>query len=90
VSRGKHEQAIREFQTALTFARNSSYQVTRYEGATHALFAIGVAYWNMGNYKEAQQWLLQAQALQRKSGQLWLPALDREVERIKALAASQK
>jgi protein O-mannosyl-transferase len=90
VSRGKPGQAIPEFQKALAFAQNSSYQVTRYEGATHALFAIGVAYWNMGNYKEAQRWLLQAQAVQRKSGQPWLPALDREVERVKALAASQK
>jgi arylsulfatase A-like enzyme len=50
---------------------------------------LGVAYWNMGNYREAQQWLLKAQAVQKKSGQLWLPALDKEVERIKALAAQK-
>jgi hypothetical protein len=41
----------------------------------------------MGNYGEAQQWLLKAQAVQRKSGQVWLPTLDQEVERIKVLAA---
>lgn len=90
VSRGKHQQAIPEFQNALAFAQNSSYQITRHEGATHALFAIGVAYWNMGNYKEAEQWLLKAQVVQRNSGKAWLPALDHEVERIKSLAASQK
>jgi hypothetical protein len=90
VSRGKCEQAIVEFRNALALAQSSNYEVTRQEGVTHALFAIGVAYWNMGNYKEARQWLLKAQAVQRKSGQIWLPALDREVERIEVLAAGQK
>jgi len=87
VSEGKFAQAIPEFQAALALAQDSSYAVIRSEGATHALFAIGVAYWSMGNYGEAQQWLLKAQATQRKSGQVWLPELDHEVERIKALAA---
>ena len=87
VSEGKFARAIPEFRAALTLARGSSYTVIQNEGATHALFAIGVAYWNMGNYAEAQQWLLQAQATQRQSGQVWLPTLDQEVERIKALAA---
>lgn len=41
----------------------------------------------MGKYGEAQHWLLETQAVQRRSGQVWLPALDKEVERIKALAA---
>jgi len=90
VSEAKFAQAIPEFQQALAFAQNSSFSITRSEGATHALFAIGVAYWNMGNYQQAQQWLLQAQAVQRKSGQKRLPALDQEVERIKTLAAHQK
>ncbi len=89
VSEGKPAQAIPEFQQALAFARNSSYGMVREEGATHALFAIGVAYWNMGDYRKAQKWLLDAQSVQRKSGQLWLPALDQEVERVKRLAASQ-
>ena len=87
VSEGKFARAIPEFQAALALAQDSSYAVVRNEGATHALFAIGVAYWNLGNYGEAQQWLLKAQATQRRSGQVWLPALDQEVERIKALAA---
>jgi tetratricopeptide (TPR) repeat protein len=89
VSRGKFAQAIPEFQNALALAQTSSYAVTRAEGATHALFAIGVAYWNMGDYPEAQQWLLKAQAVQRKSGQIWLPALDQEVERINRLAGGK-
>jgi hypothetical protein len=87
VSEGKFAQAIPEFQNALVLAQSSSYGVVRAEGATHALFAIGVAYWNIGNYSEARQWLLKAQAVQRNSGQVWLPVLDQEVERIKALAA---
>jgi protein O-mannosyl-transferase len=86
VSEGKFAQAIPEFKNALALAQSSNYQVVRAEGATHALFAIGVAYWNMNDYAAAQQWLLQAQAVQRKSGHVWLPALDQEVERIKALA----
>jgi len=86
VSQGKFAQAIPEFQNALRFAENSSYSLVRAEGATHALFAIGVAYWNMGDYREAEQWLLKAQAVQQKSEQTWLPNLDRDVDRIKALA----
>jgi hypothetical protein len=89
VSQGKFAQAIPEFRNALALAQTSNYSVVRAEGATHALFAIGVAHWNMGNYGEAQQWLLKAQAVQRKSGQVWLPTLDQEVERIKALAAQK-
>jgi tetratricopeptide (TPR) repeat protein len=89
VSRGKFAQAIPEFQNALLLAQNSNYAVVRNEGATHALFAIGVAYWNMGNYREAEQWLLKAQAVQKQSGRAWLPALDKEVERIKALAVQK-
>ena len=87
VARGKFAAAIPEFKNALALARSSNYGVMRGEGSTHALFAIGVAYWSMNDYAEAQQWLLQAQAAQRESGQVWLPALDQEVERIKALAA---
>ena len=87
VNRGKFAQAIPEFQNALRLARNSNYAVARSEGATHALFAIGVAYWSMGDYREAEQWLLKAQAVQKQSGRVWLPELDKEVERIKTLAA---
>ena len=89
VSQNKFAQAIPEFQKALALAQGSSYAVIRAEGVTHALFAIGVAYWNTGNYLEAQQWLLKAQAMQRKSGQLWLPALDQQVERINRLSGSK-
>jgi hypothetical protein len=33
--------------------------------------------------------MLKAQAVQQRSGQVWLPDLDRDVERIKALAAQK-
>ena len=59
----------------------------RYEGMTHALFNIGVCHWNMNNYGEAQKWILNAQAVQRESGRVWLPRLDQEAEIIKQLAA---
>jgi len=90
VSQGKYEAAVLEFQNALRFAENSSYEVIRQEGAINALRAIGVAYWNMRNYKEAEQWYLKAQVIQRKSGKAWVPTLDQEVQKITALAASQK
>ena len=51
--------------------------------------SIGVACWSMGDYREAEQWLLKAQAVQKQSGRVWLPELDKEVERIKALAAQK-
>jgi tetratricopeptide (TPR) repeat protein len=90
VSQGKYEAAIVEFQNALRFAENSSYEVIRQEGAINALRAIGVAYWNMRNYKEAEQWLLKAQVIQKKSGQKWVPTLDQEVQKIHGLAEMQK
>ncbi len=90
VSQGKPAQAIPEFQKALVFGQTSSYDVIRHEMVTHALYAIGVAHWNLRNYPEAQQWLLKAQEAQRKSGHGWIPSLDRDVERIKSLAASQR
>jgi hypothetical protein len=90
VSEGKYEQAIPEFQNALQFAQNSSYEIVRQEGVINALRAIGVAYWNMRNYKEAEQWLLKAQAIQNKSGRAWVPTLDQEVQKIKTLAEGQK
>jgi 4-amino-4-deoxy-L-arabinose transferase-like glycosyltransferase len=90
VSQGKHDAAIVEFQNALQFAQNSNYGIVRQEGVINALRAIGVAYWNMRNYKEAEQWLLKAQAVQKKSGQPWVPTLDQEVQKIKALAEGQK
>jgi hypothetical protein len=90
VSQGKYDAAIVEFQNALRFAEHSSYEIIRQEGAINALRAIGVAYWNMRNYKEAEQWLLKAQAIQKKSGQKWVPTLDQEVQKIHALADSQK
>jgi len=90
VSQGKYDGAIVEFQNALRFAENSSYEVIRQEGAINALRAIGVAYWNMRNYKEAEQWLLKAQVIQKKSGQKWVPTLDQEVQKIHGLAEMQK
>jgi tetratricopeptide (TPR) repeat protein len=90
VSQGKYEAAVAEFQNALQFAESSSYEVIRQEGAINSLRAIGVAYWNMRNYKEAEQWLLKAQAIQKKSGRAWVPTLDQEVQKIHALAGSQK
>jgi Tetratricopeptide repeat len=90
VSQGKYDAAIVEFQNALRFAENSSYHVIRQEGAINALRAIGVVYWNIRNYKEAEQWLLKAQAVQTKSGQKWVPTLDQEVQKIHGLAEMQK
>jgi hypothetical protein len=89
VSQGKYDAAIVEFQNALRFAEHSSYEVVRQEGAINALRAIGVAYWNMRNYKEAEQWLLKAQAIQKKSGQKWVPTLDQEVQKISGLAGQK-
>jgi protein O-mannosyl-transferase len=89
VSEGKFAQAIPEFQNALALAQTSNYAAIRNESTTHALFAIGVAYWNLNNYTEAQAWLLKAQAAQRQSGHIWLPTLDQEVERIKRLAGGK-
>ena len=89
VNRGKFAQAIPEFQTSLAMAQISTYAEIRYEGMTHALFNIGVCYWNLSNYQEAEAWLLKAQAAQRESGRVWLPNLDQEVEVIKRLAAKK-
>ncbi len=89
VNQGSFAAAIPEFENALRFAQASNYQAVRQGTATHALFAIGVAHWNLRNYKSAQEWLLKAQDLQNKSGQAWIPDLDKQVERIKPLAAGE-
>ena len=89
VNQGKFAQAIPEFQNALTMAQISTYAEIRDEGMTHALFNIGVCHWNMNNYGEAQKWILNAQAVQRKSGRVWLPRLDQEAELIKQLATKK-
>jgi hypothetical protein len=89
VREGKFERAIPEFRNALRLAQTSGYQRVRHEGVTHALYAIGVAYWDMGNYREAQHWLLQAQVVQRTSGQVWIGSLDKDAERIQVLATGR-
>ena len=89
VNQGKFAQAIPEFQISLGMAQISTYAEIRYEGMTHALFNIGVCYWNLNNYQEAETWLLKAQAVQRESGRVWLSNLDQEVEVIKRLAAKK-
>jgi len=88
VREGQFAKAIPEFEAALRLAQTSHYERTRAEGVTHALYAIGVAQWDLGNYREAQQWLLQAQAVQKQSHTAWIGDLDYQVERIKTLAAS--
>jgi hypothetical protein len=86
VSQGKPEHAIAEFKNALLLAEHSTYSVVREETVTHTLRSIGVAYWNMHDYRDALTWYLRAQEMQRKSGQPWVPTLDQETERLKGLA----
>lgn len=88
VSRGEAARAIPEFERCLRLAETHTFSKVRQENVTHALRAIGVAHWNLRDYKQAQAWLLRAQEVQRKSGQVWVPTLDQEVERIKGLAGS--
>jgi hypothetical protein len=88
VSQGEFERAIHEFQTALAFAKSSTYYVVRQETSTHALRAIAVAYWNMRKFKEAEEWMSKAREVQHRSGVIWVPTLDKELEQLKVLAAN--
>ena len=90
LSQGKFQQAVGEFQNAVTLAKASSYELIRQETVTHALRAVGTAYWHMRNFREAQPWFLQAQEVQRKSGHAWIATLDQEVQEVRMLAASQR
>ena len=90
IGKGEYEKAISEFQTALRFAQDSTYDVVRQETVIHAMRGIGVAYWSMRDYRAAKEWFLKAQAVQKKSGRAWISTLDDEVARIKALAESQR
>src|SRR5205823_2144407 len=90
VSEGKFEQAVPEFQTALAFAKESSYYIVRQETSTHALRAIAVAYWNMRKYKEAEEWMVKAREVQIKSGGRWVPTIDKEIEKLHTLAATNQ
>ena len=89
INRGKYDVAIKEFSTGLDLAQTHSYEKVRQELGTSLQRAIGVAYWGMGQYANAKDWLLKAQATQRQSAQTWVPTLDQEVERITALARQQ-
>jgi hypothetical protein len=86
VSQGKPEAAIKEFEAGLELAQKHTYERVRRENVTHLQRALGVAYWGQGRYSEARDWLLKAQATQRQSGQVWIPTLDQEVQRITNLA----
>jgi hypothetical protein len=90
VGEAKYERAIPEFKAALAFAETSSYDVVRQESVVHAMRGIGVAYWSLRNYREARDWFLKAQAVQRKSGHAWIGTLDDEVRRVTALAETQR
>jgi hypothetical protein len=88
VSQGKYANAVGEFQTALAYAQASGYALIRQETVTHALRSIGVAYWNLQNFRESEQWYLKALDVQNKSGQVWVPTLQSELEEVRALAAA--
>jgi tetratricopeptide (TPR) repeat protein len=88
VSQGEFERAIQEFQTALAFAKSSTYFVVRQETSTHALRAIAVAYWNLRKFKDAEEWMSKAREVQHRSGVIWVPTLDKELEQLKVLAAN--
>jgi hypothetical protein len=86
INRSRYQEAIKEFTIGLELAQTHTYEKARQELGTGLERAIGVAYWGMGKYPEAKDWLLQAQATQRQSGLVWVPTLDQEVERITSLA----
>ena len=90
INRSQYEDAIREFKTGLELAQTHTYEKVRQELGTGLQRAIGVAYWGMGKYPDAREWLLKAQATQKKSGQTWISTLDQEVERINSLARQQQ
>jgi hypothetical protein len=88
VSQGKYADAVGEFETALAYAQASGYAVIRQETVTHALRSIAVAYWNAQNFREAEKWYLKAIDVQTKSGQVWVPTLQSELDEVRALAAA--
>jgi tetratricopeptide (TPR) repeat protein len=89
IGKGEYDKAIPEFQTALRFAQDSTYDVVRQETVIHAMRGIGVAYWSKRDYRAAKDWYLKAQDVQKKSGHAWISTLDDEVVRITALANGQ-
>jgi tetratricopeptide (TPR) repeat protein len=89
INRGQYEEAINEFKIGLELGQTHTYEKVRQELGTGLQRAIGVAYWSMGQYVDAKDWLLKAQTTQRQSAQTWVPTLDQEVERITTLARQQ-
>jgi tetratricopeptide (TPR) repeat protein len=90
INRGQYEAAIKEFALGLDLAQSHTYEKVRQELGTSLQRAIGIAYWGMGKYGEAKDWLLKAQSTQRQSAQIWVPTLDDEVERITLLVRQQQ
>jgi tetratricopeptide (TPR) repeat protein len=90
VSRGESERAIPELEKALQFARTHSYERIRQQDVTLITRALGIAYWNLGRYREALPWYEEALRAQRASGQVWQASLETELETLKRLAGSTK
>lgn len=87
MNRGKADDALKEFHFALRLAQTHTYEKVRQENVTHLSRALGIAHWQLRNYGEAQKWFLEAQRIQKASGQVWIPTLDQEVQQISRLAA---
>jgi hypothetical protein len=88
VNQGKNAEAIPELKTALALTQDSGNPRVHQEYGTHVNRAIGIAHWNMHNYREALRWYQEAQRIQQASGQMWIPTLDDELQRLARLAAS--
>jgi tetratricopeptide (TPR) repeat protein len=89
-SQGKTERANREYHKALELAMSSLMSArAHHRNATAFLRYIGLVYWNMRDYQTAKVWYLKAQQEQKRSGEIWVPSLDEEVDRISRHAAGQ-
>jgi hypothetical protein len=86
VGRGQAAEAIPELQRGLQLARTHTYERLRQEDGTVIARALGIAYWSLGRYRDALPYFEEALRVQRASGQVWSPALESELAKLRGLA----
>jgi hypothetical protein len=85
---GDLDGAERDFRRALEQARLHTFTDTRNELTVLSQYALGVLAWHRKDYAAARIYIQQARDTQASAGGNWVPDLERELNRIQALAGS--
>jgi tetratricopeptide (TPR) repeat protein len=89
VDQGRAADAIADLKMAYQLSQAHTYLGIRQETGTQTARGVAIAYWQIHDYKQARDWLLQAKRIQDASPRRWVPTLEQEIERVTPLAEAQ-